>query len=427
MRTGPVKNREIGFTKSVITLMTGAGVAQLIPLLVSPILTRLYTPEEFALYAIFMSLTAILGILVTGRFEMAALITNSDVEAISVSVLAAVLSFSLSIVLLIVISIWAESIATFFKQPNLEWLLIFLPFSVFITSINQILINLSNSRKNFFLMSKAKVIQSVSGSFTSVSLGGFVYYGLVLGQLVGVIFSSLLFLMNTAPSRRGIGHYLSVKSFFFYVKKYNVFPKISLPHAILTKASSELPILMINYFFNSLSVGSYSLANRVLVTPLSIITSSFSQVFIQRLLVLKNSKNKNDALKFYHKIVFSTLIVSLPFFIFAFILMPYIFEFVFGAAWRVAGEYSQLLIPMLYFRFVGSIVSTSVIVFKQQKRALLLEIISVIGRFLSLVIGGWLGDIYLSLLLFSITSTIVTVYRLFWYNSFIKREVSIAI
>lgn len=188
---------------------------------------------------------------------------------------------------------------------------------------------------------------------------------------------------------------------------------------MLTKISSELPVLMINHFFNSMAVGSYALANRVLVTPLSIISSSFSQVYVKQLLSLEGDDDKYSAINFYKKTLFSTMIISLPFFILAFIFMPSVFEFIFGKDWRVAGMYCQALLPMLYFRFAGSIVATSVIVYKQQKMGLVLELVSALSRFVSLLVGGVFKDIFLGLLLFSISSSLVTIYRLFWYNQFI--------
>jgi len=59
------------FKKNVLTLMAGTTIAQAIPIAISPILTRLYTPEEFGLFALFLAIVSIFGVVATMRYEMA--------------------------------------------------------------------------------------------------------------------------------------------------------------------------------------------------------------------------------------------------------------------------------------------------------------------------------------------------------------------
>lgn len=44
------------FTRNVLTLMTGTTIAQAIPVAISPILTRIYTPQDFGIFALFVSI-----------------------------------------------------------------------------------------------------------------------------------------------------------------------------------------------------------------------------------------------------------------------------------------------------------------------------------------------------------------------------------
>ena len=64
--------------------MTGTGLAQAIPIAISPILTRLYTPEEFGIFALYIAITAILTILVTGRYELAIMLPKEDEDAVNI-------------------------------------------------------------------------------------------------------------------------------------------------------------------------------------------------------------------------------------------------------------------------------------------------------------------------------------------------------
>ena len=61
------------FVINVVTLMTGTIISQAIMLGVSPILTRIYSPTEFGLFAIYMSIVSLFSVIATGRYEMSVL------------------------------------------------------------------------------------------------------------------------------------------------------------------------------------------------------------------------------------------------------------------------------------------------------------------------------------------------------------------
>ena len=49
------------FNSNVVKLILGSGLAQVFPLALMPILTRIYSPEDFGVFAIYMALAGILG------------------------------------------------------------------------------------------------------------------------------------------------------------------------------------------------------------------------------------------------------------------------------------------------------------------------------------------------------------------------------
>ena len=70
--------RNSPFVKNVISLMTGTTAAQAIPILISPILTRLYKPEEFGAFALYMAIASVLSVVVSGRYELAVILPEND-------------------------------------------------------------------------------------------------------------------------------------------------------------------------------------------------------------------------------------------------------------------------------------------------------------------------------------------------------------
>ncbi|MDC1200166.1 oligosaccharide flippase family protein, partial [bacterium] len=91
------------FSKNVLTLMTGTTISQAIPLAATPILTRIYTPEDFGVLALFSSITAILGLLATGKYEMAILLPKDDKDALNIVYLSVILSAIFSIILFTIV------------------------------------------------------------------------------------------------------------------------------------------------------------------------------------------------------------------------------------------------------------------------------------------------------------------------------------
>jgi len=93
------------YARNVITLMTGTGLAQAIPVAISPILTRLYSPEDFGTFAVYMAVVSIASVLVTGRYELAIMLPKNDRDALHIVVLSAGLSCIISALLLLVVTL----------------------------------------------------------------------------------------------------------------------------------------------------------------------------------------------------------------------------------------------------------------------------------------------------------------------------------
>ena len=80
------------FFKNVVTLMTGTIAAQLFTVAVSPILTRLYTPADFGVFALFTAMNAVLSIVAAARYETAIMLPRDDGDALNIVVLSGVIT-----------------------------------------------------------------------------------------------------------------------------------------------------------------------------------------------------------------------------------------------------------------------------------------------------------------------------------------------
>jgi lipopolysaccharide exporter len=96
-------SQSAAFASDVLKIVSGTTIAQIIVMLSSPILTRLYGPEAFGILGIFSSITAIIGVIACLSLNYAILLPKEDEDAVnllgmSFIVVAIVTSLTLPIV-----------------------------------------------------------------------------------------------------------------------------------------------------------------------------------------------------------------------------------------------------------------------------------------------------------------------------------------
>lgn len=164
--------------------MTGTTIAQAIPIAISPILTRIYTPEDFALY---MAIASILSVVATGRYEMAIMLPKKDEDAINIVALSIAISFFVSFIPFLIVFIFNTQITELLGNPEISNWLYFIPVTVLLTGIYQSFNYWSNRKKQYKRLATSRVIQSSAASATNLGMGfgGFGTSGLILGQILG--------------------------------------------------------------------------------------------------------------------------------------------------------------------------------------------------------------------------------------------------
>jgi len=411
-------------SRNILTLMTGTTIAQAIPIAISPILTRIYTPEDFGIFALYMSLLSIVAVIATGRYELAVILPKNKKESINIVAISFLISLIISICLFVLVLLFNKEITLLIGTPEISNWLYLMPLSVLLVGFYQSLNYWNNKNKQYKTMAKSKIYQSASVGSTNLTLGFIELskFGLIIGQLFGQIIAFFILLKSFIKNDMNYLQNINKLKMFSLFKKYKDFPKINMPHAFLNTISSNLPILIIGKFFNSANVGFYSLSNTIILAPMGIITQSYSQVFFQKISELKNNNESKMLYSFYKITVKKLLIFSLPIFFIIFFIIEDVFVIVFGEEWIVAGQYARILLPLYYFVFTSSIVSSVVIVFSHQGKALKLEILSMFFRVVSLSIGVILNDIIIGLFLYATFGIFLIIYRLFWYNQIVRKE-----
>lgn len=411
------------FLKSVLTIFTGGFIAQLIPFLIEPILTRIYTPEEFALFAQFVSITSLFSIIATARYELAIMLPETDRKSINVFALSLIISIVVTIVSFLIIMLFNSYIAHLLKNEKLIIYLWFTPLAVFLTGIYQSLNYWSLRNKRFTLISVSRILQ------TSVTSAGNIFFGiikwgskgLILSYILGQIVSLLSFLNRFLHKDLRKTKLINKNEIKELAYKYSDFPKINSLHAFTDILQQSLVIFLLSYFFTADDVGYYSRTYRLLIAPIALIGSSVGQVFFQRA-SSEYAQGKNIR-EFALKNIKMMLLVAVPFFITFSMFAPDIFGWFLGKGWEKAGFYAKYISLWLTMTIIVSPISTIPLIVGKQKQAFLL---SVLGNSL-IVFSVWLGgfffqNINISLLCISFCMFFYFSFILYWYIKISERK-----
>lgn len=336
------------FVRSVLTLMTGTTIAQAIPIAIAPILTRLYTPEDFGVLALYMAVASMVSVVATARYELVIMLPKKDSDAANLVILSISIAFIVSFISFLIVFFFNQSITELLGNQEISDWLYFIPFTVLYTGIYQSLNYWNNRHKRYKNMAISRVVQSsvTASGQTVAGFNGLGDSGLVASAIIGLLSAMLCIYKRTVFCRFKFD---ALKTWAL-VKKYKKFPLFNGLNALMDSVRLSGIMFVISALFSTHILGQFSLAWRMTTAPIGLITSSLSQPFYQKLSVAPLSEAYQLALKLV------LMLGKLSFFIYValyFFAVP-LFTFIFGESWRDAGEIVSILTPWLFLSFITS-------------------------------------------------------------------------
>jgi O-antigen/teichoic acid export membrane protein len=399
--------KKTAFSKNVIILMTGTIIAQAILLAISPLLTRLFTPADFGLFALYFSISQIIVVFITGRYESAIILPEKDEDAINVVALCLIITMAVSICCLLVIFMIKSFFQTFIENKDILKYLYLLPVTVFSIGIYNTFNLWLNRKQHFNNISGGKIIRSIFSSGFSLGFGFSILKagGLIIADTLGqMIAGAFVFVKSLKFDRKQIT-FISKQSIARQAKRYSQFPKFNVISGLFEKGAGQVPVILLTSFFGASVTGLFSLSQRIIAAPGSLIGVSVGDVFRQHASIeFKENGNCNETFMNLFKILL--LIAIIPFTILA-ITAPFLFSFIFGAEWRIAGEYAQIMTIMFFLSFVVSPLSNMFIIAEKQKIDLIIQIFLFSLVCISFIIGyNIFNHPKVAILLYSITYSV---------------------
>jgi O-antigen/teichoic acid export membrane protein len=410
------------FLKNVATLISGATFVQIVAILIYLILSRIYTPEDFGVFGLYMSIVGITGIIATGKYEMAVLLPRQDKDALALLKLMAIISVAFSIFLLFPVVFLNRFICRLLGNDDISVWLYFIPLSTLLIGLFQGLKVYSNRFKEYKIITAANIVQSLTNSAGKLAIGPLIAgpAGLVVGSVLGEVAGAATFIgrfLKRHKMKREIVEWGRTREM---AKTYNLFPRFNMLQSVINNFSGSLPIFIFSSFFTPAITGFFTMGYSIVYRPVNMVATAFYQVLSQRII-----DKRNQGIRLYPDIkrfLYSLLkLIIIPFLLVA-LFAPAIFRIALGQEWEEAGKYTQIIIPWFFTTCLTMPLSFIPDIFMRQKKAMILDLIKFILRGIALAIGVWQKDVYLGLMLFSLASTIMIMYSLLWYVSLIRKS-----
>lgn len=352
------------FTKNSFTLIIGTILAQAIPLILHPLLRRIYTPEDFGAMAVYLNIFSMITIVSALRYEATIVLPKNNNEAGNILSLTFILNIIFSTIIFLIILFFKNDIVQFINFPlKYSNYLYFLPFACSIFGIYQSINYWLIRQKAFKASTTNKIIRrGIEGAVQGV-LGFFkVPGGLFIGDLSGNFANVIAGIRQIFKNKYDV-RLVSRKKIIYVFKKYIDYPKFNVLPTLLSSAATILPFLFINKMYSTEIVGYLDLSRLVLSIPLIFIASTISQVFFQQ--TTEKKHNSLSIKKDLMNIMYLLLAVICIEILIILFLGPQLFGFVFGERYTVSGSFSQILIFSFVLNFIGSTFSSIFITFEK--------------------------------------------------------------
>lgn len=368
-------------------MIISSGIAQIILIVTTPIITRLYSPAEFGEFTIFSNIAMILIPIINARYDL--LIVNAKNDRIA-NILSQI-SFLISlIIILILIPVFIVSALLF---PSFILDFIFIIIMLFLVSLTNIFTNYLNKERKYKVLSLINVFRAASMALLQI-IFGFLAFG-SLGLIIGF---SLSYIAGLTLGYRTFKKHFNIvkdkeeaKAIFLENKNQLVY---STPSMLLNSLSFSVVVFFIGILYTNTEVGIYGMAIRVLGVPVTIISLGLSKIFMQQAndYYIENGNFRNLLLKFSSALIIVSIILYVPLYLFS----EELVNILLGHSWVDAIIVIKIVIPLFVVRLIVSTVSLSVIVLQKQQLELILQALFLVGTTITFIISKIFSLTFLS-------------------------------
>jgi len=404
---------KLSLARSSLYAIGGSGGAQLMLIVAAPILTRLFTPEEFGIFAIYVAIVTFLSMGIFLKYELAIPISQSITSTLSILKLCLGLGALIGFLILVALYFFETEFRSLIPSSAHAIPLWILP----VAAINLAFLNLWR----FWLVKAGRfdIIAISRGSVSFILLfvqltGGLLKLGSI-ALIAGHVIANLVTVLALIATVFRKYFYLLYRITFGSVKKaivrYANFPRYIVLSDGLLVIGSQAPPVVIAGVYSLAEAGLFALALRVCLAPVAMIAESCGKVFMSRALILKTAQTLPSFVFSSYSLLIRIAII--PFTAVAF----FASDLAAGESWKISGVYISLLVPSIVAIFVFVPLMTLFLVLEKQKMELRFQFLIMLMRMIGLLVGVFLGEIYWAIAMYSLFTSVGYVIAGYWIMS----------
>ena len=382
------------FVRNVLTIVSGAAVAQIITIAFAPIITRIYGPEAFGVFGVFMSIVGIFTPIVALTYPVAIVLPKEDEDAKALVRISIYVAITMSTTIFLLLIFFYQPIGHYLQITEIRSYLVLIPFFMFFSATTQVAQQWLIRKRQFYVRAKIDVIQAIIVNIGKTCAGLISPIATVL-ILIASLGQALYAMMLTwgarfvtiRDKREDPDKTITSSNLLEIAKHHYDFPLYRAPEAFINGVSQSLPVLLLSSFFGPVSAGFYVIGITVLSLPSQLISHSVGDVFYPH--IAEASKNNENLTPLIAKATLGLAAIGFIPFGIVVVLGPWLFGFVFGADWIIAGEYARWLALWIFFGFCNIPSVKAIPVLSAQLFLLIFSILTLIIRLATLAIGSF--------------------------------------
>lgn len=390
--------RPSAFVKGAAALAGGTAGAQLLTVAALPFLTRLYSPEDFELLAVYLALLGMLSSIACLRYEIAIPLPEADAEGAELLAVALLSTAFVSAATLTTCLLWPQGIAALLGVPRFADYLWLLPLGVLMAGLYAGFQYWASRRRRFGLVARSRLVQAGVGVSTQLGAGaaGMAPVGLLFGHMLyggaGALGLALSAWRQDAAQFRS----LTWARLRARALAYRRFPTYSTVEALSNSAAIQVPVILIAAFAIGPEAGFVLLASRVIGAPMQLVGSAIAQVYLAR---APEELRAGRLRAFTFGILRPLALAGIPALTLLALIAPEGFALAFGEEWRRAGVLLQWMTPWFILQLLSSPVSMVLHVTGRTGAAMALQLFGLALRCGAVVAAGllaphWVAETY---------------------------------
>ena len=398
--------------------MGGNIIAQAIAMLAYLVLTRLYSPEDFALFNIFYSYIEVLIIVSTCKYELAVVAARDASESTAVARFALRMNTCVSLLLLtLALALYlTDTLPGDYAELGAISLLV--PPMVWLMGSSRIYAGLYNRVRRYRVMASAEITNAVGGAGLKILLGvlGMKPAGLPLGTVLGQGAANLVYRLRMRTLQLPVSTRAQRRAAAWEYKNY---PLYVAPKEFINSLSAGLPFLWLAFYFDKAEVGLFGLALTMTFRPANLLNSALESVLYAR--AAEGVREGKPISRLLCRTLLAVNAVAVPVCVVGWLAAEPVFTFLFGSEWEGCGVYVQALLPWIWLSLNATPLTFLSLIFNKQRTEFLFYIGLLALRVVAIAVGIRMGSFLAAVRLYAAVSALTMAALAAWYAALVRR------